>query len=168
MMSPMPELPSKRAEQLRLWDQELAREGRVEVGYGGRSVLWTGLLLAGFTAIGVWMALTGDAFDRVVGIGCVLLFGGGGVAALVMQARPGTPLIVDHQGVHLRKPRKQDVPWETVRNAYVLRSLEGPTVALVVVRPDGSTTSVELGRLVGRDRKALAAWLATEARAPQP
>jgi hypothetical protein len=160
---------SRRAEQLAAWDAELARAGRVEIGYGGRSVLYLATLFAGFTAIGVWMAVTGEGSDRVMGVVCAVFFGGGGLLFFLIDAsRRRAPLVVDAHGVHLQKPEVKDVAWESVLNAYVLRSLQGPTVALVVVQPDGTTTSMEVGRLVGSDRQALAAWLATKARAGQP
>jgi hypothetical protein len=168
MMGVMPEVSSKQAEQLRAWDQELALTGRVEIGYGARSVLWISVLVGIFVLMGLGLTLTGDATDRILGIGCMVMFGGAGALALVQNARPGPPLVVDGEGVHLQRPKKRDVPWEIVRNAYVLRSQQGPTVALVVLEPDGRTSSVELGRMIGKDRKTLAAWLATKARAPQP
>lgn len=150
-------------EQLAAWDEELARTGQVEIGYGARSVVYLGSLCVVFVVLGVFISAGGD---RVMGVAIATFFGGLGLAVLAVHLlRPGAPMVVDHEGVHVRKPRAFDVPWDTVRNAYVLRSQQGPTVALVVVQPDGTTTSVELGRVIGGDRKTLAAWLATKARA---
>lgn len=59
------------------------------------------MLLAGavFVALGVWFQFDDSAFERVVGVVAIVLFGGGEIYLAFRLARPGPALIVNRMGI---------------------------------------------------------------------
>jgi hypothetical protein len=138
------------------WEQELARNGRVELEVGRRQT-WLALLGAiGFTLVGLVMALNATARDgQLAGWMSVAFFGVIGIPSFVVQLLRTVAIVVDAAGVHpvtgrfhgslIRWPEL--VPWSAILDASVFEISSTKAVILHVTEEFEAEYLAQLGPL---------------------
>ena len=102
---------------------------RLEVRPKARNVLFAGLLCAIFSAIGLWMVLSGEAV--FVGLLSVLFFGGGGLYAIPKQWRRKVSMVLTSDGIEQRYHRGTTfIPWQDVESVGVVAIFSNKMVGI--------------------------------------
>ena len=141
------------------WEQELARNGRVELKVGRRQT-WLHLLGAiGFTVVGLVIALNATALDeQLAGWMSVAFFGVIGIPLFVVQLLRTIAIVVDATGIHLVTGRLHGslirwpelVPWSAIRHASVFEMASTKVVILHVTEAFEAEYLAQLGPLARR------------------
>ena len=136
-----------------VWDDALAVEGRLGVGYRRLRTTALAVLAGSFAVAGVLVAATADSRgDRVLGVVTTLLFGA--VTLSLLRRLLGAASVVEVTAEGVRSvPGGWTLPWSGLRGVSV-RSNHGNQIVCLVVDPTWQQTRTTAGTRAERARAA--------------
>jgi hypothetical protein len=99
----------------RAWTEQLEQRGSVEFVRSRGTLVKFLMITSVFVVTGVLMAATSSsAYDRSIGVLCIVFFGIGLVVLIRTAVSVSTLLTVDHDGLRVSRRRPCDIPWGSV------------------------------------------------------